>query len=177
MIVACLFTERIGDNEAVFITGCEQYSRYSGYGQSFRFDGNYIADTRPRDTYGRRLCQIVAIDATDYSSDDRKIQYEEKFFLRELNKAYAGFRSRKEGVRLAAVATGNWGCGVFNGDSRFKSLIQLMAAAVAGRDVAYFTFGDEGLRDDVIAMLETLVGEESHGRNALRGSLHICRRF
>lgn len=152
LIVACLFTERIEDNEAVIVTGCEQYSRYRGYGQSFKFDGNYVADKRPRDTYGRRLCRIVAIDATEYSRDDRKMQYKEKFFLRELNKAYVGFRSRKEGIPLAAVATGNWGCGVFNGDSRFKSLIQLMAAAVAGRDVAYFTFGDETLRDDVFSM-------------------------
>jgi len=31
-----------------------------------------------------------------------------------------------------------------------------MAAAVAGRDVAYFTFGDEQLRDDVFAMYTIL---------------------
>ncbi len=135
-------------------SGCEQYSRYSGYSRTFRFEGDYI-DTTPRDAFGRRLSQIVAIDATSYSNP--ATQYEEKAFLRELNKAYAGFYSRKEGVPLAAVATGNWGCGVFNGDPRLKSLIQLMAAAVAGRDVAYFTFGDERLRDDVFAMYTVLL--------------------
>ena len=135
-------------------SGCEQYSRYSGYSNSFRFEGNYI-DTTPRDAYGRRLCQIVAIDATPYTYP--ATQYEEKAFLRELNKAYAGFHSWKEGAPLAAVATGNWGCGVFNGDPRLKSLIQLMAAAVAGRDVAYFSFGDEQLRDDVFSMYTMLL--------------------
>jgi len=40
---------------------------------------------------------------------------------------------------------------------RFKSLIQLMVAAVAGRDVAYFTFGDEQLCDDVFAMYTMLL--------------------
>jgi len=73
-----------------------------------------------------------------------------------LNKAYAGFHSRKEGAPLAAAATGNWGCGIFNGDPRLKSLIQLMAAAVTGRDVAYFTFGDERLRDDIFDMYRML---------------------
>lgn len=34
---------------------------------------------------------------------------------------------------------------VFN----FAALLQLMAAAEAGRDVAYFTFGDAGLMRDV----------------------------
>ena len=51
-----------------------------------------------------------------------------------------------------AVATGNWGCGAFGGDPQLKTLIQLMAAAEAGRDVAYFTFGDTKLRDDIYEM-------------------------
>ena len=50
------------------------------------------------------------------------------------------------------MATGNWGCGAFGGDPRLKCLLQLMTAAVTGRDVAYFTFGDEKLRDDVYSM-------------------------
>lgn len=34
----------------------------------------------------------------------------------------------------------------------FSALIQLMAAAEAGRDVAYFTFGDAALMRDVHSM-------------------------
>ena len=51
-----------------------------------------------------------------------------------------------------AVATGNWGCGAFGGDVRLKALLQLMAAAVAGRDVVYFTFTDRELQEDLFTM-------------------------
>ena len=39
------------------------------------------------------------------------------------------------------------------------SIFQYYSAIICypGRDVAYFTFGDEGLRDDVIAMHELLL--------------------
>ncbi|GLD62818.1 poly(ADP-ribose) glycohydrolase-like isoform X1 [Lates japonicus] len=66
------------------------------------------------------------------------------------DKAYCGFaRPEEQNQNLAAVATGNWGCGVFGGDTRLKALLQMLAAAEAGRDVAYFTFGDSQLMTDV----------------------------
>jgi len=152
-------------------SGCEQYSKYSGYSDTFRFEGDYI-DTTPRDEYGRRMCQIVAIDAVPFRK--KQIQYQREFILRELNKvlnffkcnqiqtlrltldliqAYAGFHCPQRSVSpLAAIATGNWGCGAFGGSPRLKCLLQLMVAAIAGRDIAYFTFGDEKLRDDVYNM-------------------------
>lgn len=51
-----------------------------------------------------------------------------------------------------SVATGNWGCGAFNGNVYLKALLQLMAAGKTGRDVAYFTFGDVELRDKLADM-------------------------
>lgn len=54
--------------------------------------------------------------------------------------------------RGMAVATGNWGCGAFGGEVRLKALLQLMAAAVAERDVVYFTFGDRQLQEDLFLM-------------------------
>ena len=56
----------------------------------------------------------------------------------------------------SCVATGNWGCGAFGGDPQLKSLLQLMAAAENGRDVLYFTFGDEKLRDDIFDVFTLL---------------------
>jgi poly(ADP-ribose) glycohydrolase len=50
--------------------------------------------------------------------------------VRELNKAYIGMRPRDgmgEGARLAGVATGNWGCGAFGGDTHIKAVIQWLA--------------------------------------------------
>ena len=59
-----------------------------------------------------------------------------------------------------AIASGNWGCGAFGGDPQLKSLIQLMAAAECGRQLAYFTFGDVRLRDDLADLHEFLVERE-----------------
>jgi poly(ADP-ribose) glycohydrolase len=44
------------------------------------------------------------------------------------------------------ISTGRWGCGVFKGDSQLKFLIQLMAASRAGKEMKFFSFGDEKLR-------------------------------
>lgn len=50
------------------------------------------------------------------------------------------------------VATGNWGCGAFNGDKLLKSLLQLMACCVTQQPLVYYTFGDVELRDKMYAM-------------------------
>jgi poly(ADP-ribose) glycohydrolase len=47
-----------------------------------------------------------------------------KDIKRELIKAYAGFHVRNSNRNHAfAVTTGNWGCGVFNGDRELKGII------------------------------------------------------
>ncbi len=43
---------------------------------------------------------------------------------------------------------------------RLKSVLQLMAASEAGRDVVYFTFGDEELQQD-LASLYTMLTQNS----------------
>lgn len=48
-----------------------------------------------------------------------------------------------------SIATGNWGCGAFKGNCYLKALLQLLSAAQAKRDVAYFTFGDTKLQESV----------------------------
>ncbi len=68
--------------------------------------------------------------------------------------SWANRRKKKE---LCAIATGNWGCGAFRGNPQLKSFLQLMAAAEVGRDLAYFTFGDESLRDSMAATHQFLV--------------------
>ena len=67
-----------------------------------------------------------------------------------------GFRSRGGRWKPVAIATGNWGCGAFGGDPQLKALIQLMAAAETNRDMCYFTFGDETLRDSIFDMYSIL---------------------
>lgn len=147
LIVSRLFTEALEHNECLIITGTEQYSKYSGYAESYRWKENHKDET-PRDEWQRRCTEIVALDALKYKHFMEQFQPEK--MTRELNKAYCGFvRPGVDPQNLSAVATGNWGCGAFGGDTRLKALLQLMAAAEAGRDMAYFTFGDEELMRDV----------------------------
>uniref|UniRef100_A0AAX7V6R0 poly(ADP-ribose) glycohydrolase n=1 Tax=Astatotilapia calliptera TaxID=8154 RepID=A0AAX7V6R0_ASTCA len=150
LIISRLFTEALEYNECLIITGAEQYSKYSGYAESYKWVGIHKDET-PRDDWQRRCTEIVAIDALKYRHFLEQFLPEK--MTRELNKAYCGFhRNNANRKHLSAVATGNWGCGAFGGDTRLKALIQFMAAAEAGRDVAYFTFGDAQLMKDVHEM-------------------------
>ncbi|CAL8256165.1 unnamed protein product [Lota lota] len=150
LIASRLFTEGLENNECLIITGTEQYSKYLGYSESYKWKEIHKDET-PRDDWQRRCTEIVALDAIKYRHFLE--QFHPEKMSRELNKAYCGFfRPGANSKLLSAVATGNWGCGAFGGDTRLKALIQLMAAAEAGRDVAYFTFGDAQLMRDVHEM-------------------------
>nr|XP_006112458.2 poly(ADP-ribose) glycohydrolase isoform X1 [Pelodiscus sinensis] len=150
LIVSRLITEVLDHNECLIITGSEQYSEYTGYAETYRWARSHEDDTL-RDEWQRRCTEIVAIDAFHF----RRFldQFVPEKIRRELNKAYCGFaRPAVSPQHLSAVATGNWGCGAFGGDSRLKALIQILAAAEAGRDVVYFTFGDAELMRDIYNM-------------------------
>ncbi|NXL42117.1 PARG glycohydrolase, partial [Podilymbus podiceps] len=159
LIVSRLITEVLDHNECLIITGTEQYSEYTGYAETYRWARSH-EDKTPRDEWQRRYTEIVAIDAFHF----RRFldQFGPEKIRRELNKAsnflqqlaaYCGFfRPNVPPQHLSAIATGNWGCGAFGGDSRLKALIQILAAAEAGRDVVYFTFGDAELMRDIYSM-------------------------
>lgn len=128
--------------------GAERYSNYSGYGYTFTWNGN-CDDPTPYDSSGRRRTSVVAMDATYFSR--AATQYDRSYVLREVNKAFVGFVSNQTS-HLPAVATGNWGCGAFRGHPQIKFLVQLMACSATRRDMVYFTFGDEELRDTLYNM-------------------------
>jgi poly(ADP-ribose) glycohydrolase len=55
---------------------------------------------------------------------DRTVQYSMKSIDRELIKAFTSFRPLETGSDYEfGIATGNWGCGVFNGDKQLKGKI------------------------------------------------------
>lgn len=148
LILSRLFTHYLEKSEALIITGCEQYNLGTGYASSFRWSGSFT-DKTPLDPWKRRMCQVTAIDALHFTNDPLQ-QFAPSLIRRELNKAYAGYKvlDRSPGI-AAAIATGNWGCGAFRGDVRLKALIQLTACGQVGRDMAYFTFGNTQLRDQL----------------------------
>ena len=72
-----------------------------------------------RDTWGRKLCHVVAMDAIAFYN--RSIQFKMEKMKRELIKAYTCFRipASMTDVKVGVV-TGNWGCGAFNGNKQLK---------------------------------------------------------
>ncbi|KAJ8672540.1 hypothetical protein QAD02_003799 [Eretmocerus hayati] len=154
LLITMLVTEALDDTEALVINGVERFSKYEGYSDSFKWSGDFVDET-PRDSSGRLKTCVVAIDALYFKQPNA--QFSMGNVIRELNKAYVGFSSEVPVSDLPAIATGNWGCGAFRGDPQLKVLLQLMSAAVAGRSMVYFTFGDTALRDSVADMYWNLI--------------------
>lgn len=155
LLASMLFTEVLGDREVLVVVGVEQFSKYEGYADSFKFAGRFT-DTVGLDSSGRKETSLVAMDAIRFTNSQD--QFNMRNIDRELNKAFVAFQNRHVNT-LQAVATGNWGCGAFGGDTRVKLIIQMMAAAEAGRDLVYFTFGDTSLVRDGGEMYNFLVRE------------------
>ncbi|MGH0182737.1 UNVERIFIED_CONTAM: hypothetical protein FKN15_010344 [Acipenser sinensis] len=83
LIVSRLFTEKLGDWDALCITGPQCYSEYSGYSDTYSWEGPHT-DTTERDRWMRRCTKIVAIDAIKFRNEQQ--QFEMRNVNRELNK-------------------------------------------------------------------------------------------
>jgi len=45
MLISLLLCEKMEENECIFLIGCEQFSAYTGYSDTFRFERDYIDPT------------------------------------------------------------------------------------------------------------------------------------
>lgn len=150
LIVSKLFTEKFLDNESMLITGAEKFNCYSGYADTFKWKSSYN-DTTSRDKYGRRMRQVIAMDAMYFSDQSQRTQYERVNIDREIIKAICAFQYEPLLIninKLPAIATGNWGCGAYHGDPYLKTMIQIIAASHLKRDLYFFTFNHVQLKDD-----------------------------
>ncbi|KAJ6240955.1 poly adp-ribose glycohydrolase [Anaeramoeba flamelloides] len=87
---------------------------------------------------------LIAIDAVNFSRKKPYAQYRPFYIKREINKIYCGFQKLKIlNFDNRPIASGNFGCGVFQGDKELKSLLQLLAASEAKRELVYCSFEDE----------------------------------
>lgn len=125
----------MNDNEAIVISGAEEYSLHTGYSKNLQFVGN-----ASKTDFG--AVSRVAMDATRFRGDSNHMrQYSEAVILRELNKAFVAFH-HEHPAPGAPIATGNWGCGAFGGHIQLKSMLQWIAASACSRPVIYYTFDD-----------------------------------
>lgn len=153
-------TDEDGVSEAIVLTGAEQFSAYEGYGRALRYGGDFI-DSSARTEDGSFQTSLTAIDAARFTDQSIDHQFREHMLGRELGKAYAGFKDTGDGTeasleRFSAVATGNWGCGVFGGFAPLKAVLQWMAASEANRDLVYHPFDNHDLDESLQRLVDAV---------------------
>lgn len=149
-IIGILFTECLLSYEAAVIKGAQEYSKHVGYGDSFRFNGDFESEKIPADEFGRLDIVTVAIDAMNFRMGDPNNQFKLENVLREMNKALVGFRGPVIDKTADAdgkkdVATGRWGCGAYKGDPQLKLVIQWLACSRVKRRMLFYPLGDKSL--------------------------------
>ena len=127
LMIAMAVQHRMPDTEAICVTGAVQFSRTSGYGSSFEFEGGFNGDpTQVRATdptqSPTRVCAIDAIRGGGPALTEAAM-------LRDMNKARIAFDGARE------VATGHWGCGAFGNNHDLMFLKQWLAASDAGAEL------------------------------------------
>ncbi|CAL8135945.1 unnamed protein product [Orchesella dallaii] len=159
LIISRLFTEPLEDDEVLLITGSEQFSKYKGYSRSFSFAGPTKIHNMPTDNLNRVFNPVVVMDALEFKEHQKELQFQRHFVDRELHKAYVAFMLT-DSVNIP-VATGNWGCGAFNGDPELKFLIQWLAASETGRKLlVYHTIGSARQTESINSMKATLINKK-----------------
>jgi poly(ADP-ribose) glycohydrolase len=134
--VGMLLCEEMGDTEAIVMRGAACFSATEGYHRSLRWAGDAAAaDAAPHD--------YVAFDALYFRERDAHAEWRESNLRRELRKALVAFATPGGGP-APGVATGNWGCGAFNGNAHLKALLQWAAASMAQCPVLHYHVYGEG---------------------------------
>lgn len=84
LISGMLLMEAMNDKEAIIISGFDIYSKYSGYARSLKYEKDFVNNSNAHNW-------LIAIDAMELHNDP-SLQYLPNYMLREINKAYAGFK-------------------------------------------------------------------------------------
>ena len=139
-IVSLFFMEVMDDNDAIAIFNTIQYSKYDGYGWDFIYSGCAIDDKNIKKN------RIIAIDAICVGSYGSYFAIKNEI-NRDIHKAYVGFSLAQSDNNIPkTIATGNWGCGAFNGNHELKFIQQWIAASYAGIErLDYYTFKDKNM--------------------------------
>ncbi|CAF3375060.1 unnamed protein product [Rotaria sp. Silwood1] len=130
--LAILVCDTLRSDEIVILRGCKRFVDYRGYGEAFQFIGPY-PNQNPT-----HIQDILVMDACLSNHFSRR------HIDRDLGKAWAAFFKARDEI----IVTGNWGCGVFGGDSMCKFLQQVCAATVlvdVVKTLNFSTYGDDRL--------------------------------
>ena len=126
--VPLLFVETFLNNEVVHIQNVQRYCEYSGYQESFRFEGPWNHSDR---------FDILVMDAVEGN------HFDPTAIMRDIKKAYLGFSTVEP---MKRIVTAGWGSGIFKGDPLLKFLQQLCAAEMANVSLDYAFFKEKDLQ-------------------------------
>jgi hypothetical protein len=146
LCVSMLVCPCMQPEEAIQIIGGEQFSDYSGYAFGLQYNGDHT-DKADRAPDGSVRVAVLAMDAIDFRGLDSSlaVQASPEFLLRDLNKSLAAFTPVDDEslAHYPMIATGNWGCGAFQGCAQLKALVQWASASQCGRKLRYFPFDED----------------------------------
>ena len=145
-LVSVLICERMQINESIVIIGAERFCRYTGYGRTFKYVGKFNENVTEIDSYGALNIRIVAFDALDVQRNPSQ-QYSHRVLSRDMLKLYSALSPSGivDNNRSNVFSTGNWGCGVFGGDPKWKFMQQWIIASFTNKTLHYYTYKDPRL--------------------------------
>ncbi|KAL4471443.1 hypothetical protein ABPG74_008336 [Tetrahymena malaccensis] len=151
MLVSTIFCQKMEPQEAILIVGAERFNSYIGYAYNFQVTEEYFDKSSINKEKNYINTYVACIDAIAFLPQEKYYeQYEFKNINRELIKCFAGFQGplnedNQNSYDKLPIVTGNWGCGIFNGDPQLKLLIQWIACSLLQKKMVYCSFKDSRL--------------------------------
>lgn len=147
--LSILVCETLQDDEIVILRGCKRFVDYTGYLDSFAYQGPF------HELNPSHIQEILVMDAC-FNGQFMRVNVD-----RDLGKAWAAFEKSKNEI----IVTGNWGCGIFGGDPIFKFLQQMCAVMILGdrfKRLDYSVYGNENLANKLRKISEDLEKNEKN---------------
>jgi Poly (ADP-ribose) glycohydrolase (PARG) len=167
LCLAMLLSPRLADNEGLLIEGAMPAGICSGFGRGVEWVG-YLPDTKIRTDWQQRA--VLVLDALELDEDqiDKEnvddatstVPFPDlhpKAMDRELNKLFCGLSA----ISGRKLLTGHWGCGAFGGHREVKALLQMIAAARANVQLAFYEVPEAGAADPPVATFSQQLPEFS----------------
>ena len=165
LCVVVLVTPTLQDDEVLVVQGARQMICMTGYGRDAQFsttcelDRPDALDSVSSIWKNRTVLFMDALELDSYDTSELTPDLLPGNIDRELRKAYTAFSSPRsdDGQSFGVVVTGLWGCRSFGGNRQIKTVVQWLAASLAGVKPRFLCSGKD--QEDFAADLRLFVKE------------------
>ena len=162
--IAMFLCSRMENDETIRMENIVRCSQIDGYNRSVSYG---------RDIGINEKHNIVAFDAI--VNTYRRKQYEEDMCLRDMGKLYSAINVYSPTEELLPIVSGNWGCGAFGGDWRWKYVQHLLVCSFVGRPFIFTTWHNQKEYDEILAFQERIKQDPPTVGNAFQWILNEIR--